>query len=177
VVWTTLQHNAKERQIRAVSQVRITLDTRYRGIIKRCREAINVLMPDQCASLVERSGGCVDVSLYSKHWPCLLPQHGPGKKHTRLIELQDWQRALIKQATEEFVRGLIHSDGCRVVANERGVSSVRYHFSKRSEHILGLFSAALDDLGIQWTRPSGYVVAVYRKTAVAHLDEFAGPKC
>ena len=26
--------------------------------------------------------GCVDVSLYSKHWPCLLPQHGPGKKHT-----------------------------------------------------------------------------------------------
>jgi hypothetical protein len=35
-----------------------------------------------------------------------------------------------------------------VVANDRGVRSVRYHFSNRSEDIIGLFTAALDHLEI-----------------------------
>jgi hypothetical protein len=116
------------------------------------------------------------VSLYSKHRPCLLPQHRPGLKHLRPIRLELWQEVLVKQATEEFIRGLIDSGGCRVVANDRGVRSVRYHFSNRSEDILGLFTGALDDLGIPWTRSSRYVIAVYRKAAVARLDEFVGPK-
>jgi LAGLIDADG-like domain len=129
----------------------------------------------QHASISPRKYGCVDVSHYSKHWPCLLPQHGPGKKHLRPIRLEPWQELLVKQSTEEFIRGLIDSDGCRVVANDRGIRSVRYHFSNRSEDILGLFTGALDNLGIPWTRSSRYVIAVYRKAAVARLDEFVGP--
>ena len=89
---------------------------------------------------------------------------------------QHANRAVINQAKEEFIRGLIDSDGCHVVANDRGVRSVRYHFSNRSEDILGLFSGALDQLGIPWTRPSRYCDAAYRKAAVARLDEFVGPK-
>ena len=27
-----------------------------------------------------------------KHWPCLFPQHGPGRKHERKIRLEAWQR-------------------------------------------------------------------------------------
>jgi hypothetical protein len=133
-------------------------------------------MPGQHAAIAKQPTRCVVVSLYSKHWPCLLPQHGPGKKHLRPIRLEAWQEVLVKQATEEFIRGLIDSDGCRVVANDRGVRSVRYHFSNRSDDIRGLFCAALDELGIPWTRPSKYQVAVYRKAAVARLDEFVGPK-
>jgi DNA-binding transcriptional regulator of glucitol operon len=83
---------------------------------------------------------------------------------------------LVKQAAEEFIRGLIDSDGCRVVANGRGIRSVRYHFSNRSDDIRALFCAALDDLGIPWTRPSRYQVAIYRKAATARLDEFVGPE-
>jgi hypothetical protein len=161
---------------RRVWCLRVTLDEKYPGIIDRCREAIDVLMPGQHAATRHRADGCVEVSLYSKHWPCLLPQHGPGKKHLRPIRLEPWQEVLVKEATEEFVRGLIDSDGCRVVANDRGVPSVRYHFSNRSDDIRGLFCAALDDLGIAWTRPGRYQVAVYRKAAVARLDEFVGPK-
>jgi LAGLIDADG DNA endonuclease family protein len=116
------------------------------------------------------------VTLYSKHWPCLLPQHGPGKKHLRPIALEAWQQILVNEVAEEFILGLIHSDGCRVVANDRGVTSIRYHFSNRSEDILGLFTAALDHLGIAWTRSTKYIVSVYRKAAVARLDEFVGPK-
>ena len=132
-------------------------------------------MPGQRAGIVKRVG-CVDVSLFSKHWPCLLPQHGPGVKHKRRIVLEPWQQALVDQATEEFVLGLIHSDGCRVVANDRGVRSIRYHFSNRSEDIIGLFTAALDKLGIHWTRSTKYIVSIYRKADTARLDEFIGPK-
>ena len=156
--------------------MRITLDSRYPGIVDRSREMMNVLMPDQRAAAYRRSDNCTEVYLYSKHWPCLFPQHGPGKKHLRPIRLELWQQALVKSATEEFVRGLIDSDGCRVVANDRGVKSVRYHFSNRSDDIRGLFCAALDELGIPWTRPRWFEIAVYRKAAVARLDEFVGPK-
>jgi hypothetical protein len=152
------------------------LDDKYPGIINRCRDAIDVLMPRQHAAALRRSCNCTKVSLYSKHWPCLFPQHGPGRKHLRPIRLEPWQEALVKQATEEFIRGLIESDGCRVVADDRGVRSVRYHFSNRSDDIRALFCAALDELGIPWTRPRWFEVAVYRKAAVARLDEFIGPK-
>lgn len=161
---------------RRVWHLRITLDKKYPEIIDRCRVAIDALFAGQRASTSPRTYGCVDVSHYSRHWPCLLPQHGPGKKHLRPIRLEPWQQVLVEQARQEFVRGLIDSDGCRVIANDRGVRSVRYHFSNRSEDILGLFCKALDALEIPWTRSSRYVIAIYRKAAVARLDEFVGPK-
>lgn len=161
---------------RRVWRLRITLDNKYAGIIERCRTAIDTLMPGQYAAILPQPKGCVVVSHYSKHWPCLLPQHGPGRKHLRPIRLVPWQEVLVKQATEQFIRGLIDSDGCRVVANDRGIRSVRYHFSNRSDDIRGLFTAALDAIGIPWTRPSRYVIAIYRKAATARLDEFVGPK-
>jgi hypothetical protein len=160
-----------------VWRLRIVLDTNYQAIIASCREAIDTLMPGQRAAVLQLPTRCAEVSLYSKHWPCLLPQHGPGRKHTRPIVLEAWQEVLVKEATEEFIRGLIHSDGCRVVANDRGVKSVRYHFSNKSEDILGLFTSALDDLGIPWTRSCKKTVSIYRKAATARLDEFVGPKC
>ena len=160
---------------RRVWRLRIVLDKKYPAIIHGCREAIETLMPGQRAA-VQQLQGCVEVSLYSKHWPCLLPQHGPGKKHMRPIVLEPWQETLVDKATEEFIRGLIHSDGCRVIANDRGVTSIRYHFTNHSEDILGLFTAALDHLGIPWTRSTRYIVSIYRKAATARLDEFVGPK-
>lgn len=132
-------------------------------------------MPGQHTGIVQRVG-CVDVSLHSKHWPCLLPQHGPGRKHLRPIRLEPWPQAFVDQETEEFILGLIHSDGCRVVANDRGVMSVRYHFSTMSEDIIGLFTGALDKLGIHWTRSSKKIVSIYRKADTARLDTFIGPK-
>jgi hypothetical protein len=155
--------------------VRITLDKKYPTIIDRCRQAVEVWMPGQHSGMVQRVG-CVDVSLCSKHWPCLLPQHGSGGKHPRRIALEPSQQAPVDQATEEFILGLIHNDGCRVVANDRGVMSVRYHFSNRSEDILGLFTAALDALDIPWTRSTKYIVSIYRKATTARLDEFVGRK-
>ncbi|TXH16493.1 MAG: hypothetical protein E6R06_30985 [Mycobacterium sp.] len=160
---------------RQVWRLRIALDEKYPAIISRCREAIDAVMPGQHAATVQKKG-CVEVYLYSKHWPCFFPQHGPGRKHDRRIALEAWQRAFVDQATEEFVLGLIHSDGCRVVANDRGVMSVRYHFSNMSEDIVNLFTGALDQLGIHWRRSSKKQLSIYRKADTARLDEFIGPK-
>lgn len=159
-----------------VWRLRIALDTKYPGIIDSCRKAIDVVMDGQHAHVQQQKANYAVVSLYSKHWPCLFPQHGPGPKHLRPIVLEAWQQAHVDAATEDFVRGLIHSDGCRVVANDRGVASVRYHFTNHSTDIRNLFCAALDALGIPWTQNSRYMIAVYRKAATARLDEFIGPK-
>jgi hypothetical protein len=64
-----------------VWRLRITLDSRYPKIIDRTFEAIEILMPGQRAGTWRRSDNCGGFYLYSKHWPCLFPQHGPGKKH------------------------------------------------------------------------------------------------
>ena len=118
--------------------------------------------------------------MYSKHWVCLFPQHAPGRKHRRSIELATWQREIVEQTREPFLRGLIHSDGCRVIARERQASRVReaprYSFSNKSDDIKKLFCESCDALGIRWTRPNEREIAIYRIESVGKLDEFVGPK-
>lgn len=166
---------------RGVYRLRITLDARYPQIISECQGALNALFPEKQAHAGRRRGSrCVDVSMWSKHWPCLIPQHGRGPKHSRPIRLTDWQKDMVGQEREAFLRGLIHSDGCRIVARERSGSGLReaprYLFSNRSEDIKGLFCDSCNALGIRWTRPSEIQIAIYRKASVAALDEFVGPK-
>lgn len=159
---------------RAVFRLRVVMDSQYPELVDETCQAMEALMPGQRAYRWTCKSRCVEISMYSKHWPCLFPQHGPGRKHEREIKLQAWQEKLL--IDEPFVRGLIHSDGCRVIANDRGVASIRYHFSQKSEDIKSLYCAALDRLGITWTRPCDKQIAVYRKEAVARLDRFIGPK-
>ncbi len=45
----------------------------------------------------------VFVSAYSKTWPCLIPQHGPGQKHHRPIVLEPWQEQLVERVRQIFV--------------------------------------------------------------------------
>jgi hypothetical protein len=161
---------------RGVYCLRVTCDVSYPQIIEECRDAMQSVLPQNKARLQVRSDGCVEVQMWSKHWPCLFPQHGPGRKHKRSIRLLEWQQDIVRQEAKMFLRGLIHSDGCRVVANDRGVASARYHFSNRSNDIKDLFCASLDQLSIPWTRPSDRDIAIYRKAATARLDEFIGPK-
>jgi hypothetical protein len=118
--------------------------------------------------------------MWSKHWPCLIPQHGPGRKHLRRIRLMPWQEQIVAANREAFIKGLIDSDGTRIIAVERKGSYVRevprYAFSNKSEDIKRLFCESCDALGIDWTRPSDRQIAIYRKASVARLDEFVGAK-
>jgi hypothetical protein len=128
--------------------------------------------------------GCTEIKSYSKHWPCLFPQHGPGMKHTRPIVLEPWQEDLVDQHTGPFLRGLFHSDGCRITnwvprktAGEPGrYEYPRYVFTNKSTDILGLCSTSLDRLGIAHRFPRADTISVARREAVAALDAVVGPK-
>jgi hypothetical protein len=52
--------------------------------------------------------GCLVTTVSWKHWPCLFPQHGPGRKHERPILLEDWQREIVERHPGDFLRGLFH---------------------------------------------------------------------
>lgn len=165
---------------RGVWRIRITLDARYPGIVQDGLTALSSVFPANRASIVQRPGRCVDLSLWSKHIPCLFPQHGPGRKHLRQISLTPWQTKLIADHRASLLKGLIHSDGTRTIAVERKGSyrreAPRYSFSNRSEDIKRIFCESCDLLGVRWTRPSDREIAIYRKASVARLDQFVGPK-
>jgi hypothetical protein len=105
-------------------------------------------------------------------------------KHTRKITLETWQQEIVDEFTEEFIRGLIHSDGCRAInkvrrrlpSGERWYEYPRYFFTNASDDIRNLFTDALDRLEIAWKQSNTRVISVARTEAVARLDEFVGPK-
>jgi hypothetical protein len=113
---------------------------------------------------------------YSKAWPCLFPQHGPGRKHEREIALAGWQRRLVARRPTLLLRGLIHSDGCRFQNTGRGWSHPRYSFANKSEDIKRIFCDACELVGLHWTRSGEKTIYVSRKADVAFLDRFVGPK-
>jgi hypothetical protein len=164
---------------RDVYALRITLDERYVSIIDLCVDAVRAVMPGNRVGIVPKQGS-VEVKAYSKRWPEVFPQHGPGRKHERPIVLEPWQQDIVDAETEAFVRGLIHSDGCRftntVRHGDRTYAYPRYNFTNASPDIRLLFTDACDRLGIAWRRMNARNVSVARRDAVAHLDEFVGPK-
>jgi hypothetical protein len=169
---------------RDVYRLRIFLDSRYPGILQECRTAITECVPDNKVSSFGHGSGfaadrretAVILCAYSKRWALLLPQHGPGKKHERPIILEEWQRDLVAASPERFLRGLIHSDGCRFInTGSYGWSNPRYSFSNLSDDIRSLFAWACGLLDLHTTR-APHTVYVSRKADVARMDEFIGPK-
>ena len=57
------------------------------GLRDQARSTMSAVMPTSSVFAVARTG-CTEVKSTSKHWPCLFPQHGPGRKHERRIELE-----------------------------------------------------------------------------------------
>jgi hypothetical protein len=159
----------------------LSLDGAYPGIVAAAAETLAAIVPANNVAVRTRSvSRCVDVSCYWLEWPRLLPQHGPGRKHTRPIALAGWQEEITHRHPEAMLRGLIHSDGCRFVAvvrkNGREYSYVRYDFSNRSDDIKSIFCDHLDLMGVRWRRIGNKSISVARMADVAVLDRFIGPK-
>lgn len=168
------------RARRGVFTLQIANDQRYPELNQEIAETIRRVKPN--ASPCLRSGsGSVRIEARWKHWPCVFPQHGAGRKHLRKIELVDWQLEIVAKYPEQLLRGLFHSDGCRFVnwaskPDGKRYYYVRYMFSNQSGDIRNILTAALDLLGIAWRQPRLDHIAVSRKEAVAALDAFVGPK-
>ncbi|MFI1680147.1 transcriptional regulator [Streptomyces sp. NPDC020607] len=174
-------------QRRGVHSLRIACADAWPGLIEACAAAISAVRPNNKVCRV-RSIGCQYVTSSSKHWPCLFPQHGPGKKHDRTITLEPWQQEIVDARPWDFIRGLIHSDGCRITNwTTRLVGGVRkryeyprYFFTNVSDDIRELFTRTLDALGVGWTHctrhGNPYNISVARKADVALMDIHVGPK-
>lgn len=168
---------------REVWNLHVFNDERYPGLNARLVELMGTVKPGGRPH-VRRKQGCVVTTVSWKHWLCLFPQHGPGKKHHRSISLTAWQHDLVARHPAALLAGLMHSDGCRVrnwatrrVGGEvRRYEYPRWQFSNRSEDILGLCCWALDLVGVAWRRSGPFTVSVSRRAAVARLDALVGPK-
>ncbi|WP_405494095.1 transcriptional regulator [Streptomyces sp. NBC_00096] len=166
-----------------VPSLRITCDDKWPGLMDSAEQSMRQVFPFNRVCRA-RKAGCHDVKVYSKHLTCLFPQHGPGKKHERRITLEDWQQAIVDAHPWEFLRGLIHSDGCRVtnwtVRNGKRYEYPRYFFTNKSDDIRKLCTDTLAKVGVQWTVLARgcdpFNVSIARKASVALMDEHIGPK-
>lgn len=166
--------------------LRLALDARYPAIIEGAAAAMAATGLPRTVSVRQKAdSGSVVVTGYSVRWPEAFPQHGPGRKHTRPIVLADWQEEIVAAAPEQFLRGLVESDGCRTInrfttllpSGRRATYAYpRYFFSNESADIRGLFCATCDRLGIRWTASSRRNISVARRDDVRRLDAIAGPK-
>jgi hypothetical protein len=166
---------------RDVYQLRISMDSRYPRIIGDTVRTMRAVLPRNRANVIKHPRhNVVLIGCYSKALPILFPQHGPGRKHRRKIELQPWQQTITFVHAEELIRGLIHSDGCRFVArqprNGRVYCYSRYSFSNKSRDIMRIFCDHLDLLGIHWTLTDAEQAQIARRDSVQALDSFVGPK-
>jgi hypothetical protein len=135
-------------------RLRIYQDRRYPELVNLARSSIaRVLGGDLARVGLVRCVGLVAVSAHWSHWPCLFPQHGPGMKHQRPIVLAEWQIAIVEAYPRQLLRGLIHSDGCRVI-----------------------FRDVCDAIGVEHRNSKPDTISVARRNSVASLDAFIRPK-
>ena len=141
-------------RVRATYTLRIFCDEQYGGIVDDVVRQIETVRGRGPVCRVS-APGCVVACAYWNHWPCLFPQHGPGKKHERTLTLEPWQEEIVTAHPAAFLRGLFHSDGCRVrnwatqtVGGERRrYEYARWQFVNHSTDIRGFCTRALDLLG------------------------------
>jgi hypothetical protein len=166
-------------------QLMISLDARYPGIVEAAEEAITVTVPGITTRRYRPKQNSVRVIATSSTWPAAFPQHGPGRKHLRTIELVPWQRQITERFPRELLRGLIHSDGCRCMNRFKtklpsgrvaAYEYPRYFFSNLSEDIRRIFCDHCELLGIRWTQSNARNISISHRKSVALIDEFIGPK-
>ena len=162
--------------------LRISCDAVYPQIINDVSGVLRRISPHAVHHV--RAPGCVVVTSGWKHWPCLFPQDGPGRKHGRTLWLAPWQHEIVTAHPGPFLRGLLHSDGCRVrnwarrtVAGEpKRYDYPRWQFVNASDDIRGFFCDALDTVDVPWRHSSARTISVSTREAVARLDALVGLK-
>ncbi len=98
--------------------------------------------------------------------------------------MADWQWTIVREHPADFLRGLFHSDGCRVrnwatrpVAGElKRYDYPRWQFTNHSAEIRGWCCEALDLVGVPWRASNWKTISVSTRAGVARLDELIGLK-
>jgi hypothetical protein len=164
---------------------------RFESWIPRCRSLFRparialTLLPLRVHKNRHRVHRYVRIEACSKGWPEAFPQVGPGRKHTRKIELAPWQREIVDRHPEQFLSGLLHSDGCRTINRFKTklpsgrvaeYAYPRWFFTNRSADIRALFCEYCDRLGIRWTQSNPRNISISHRRSVALVDSFVPAK-
>jgi hypothetical protein len=170
----------------ASARICITLDAQYGDLVAEAEGALATAFPRAAVSRRRRpTSRTTDLTLSDPSLPYAFPQCGPGRKHERVIRLEDWQLALTNASPESLIRGLVHSDGCRSTnaftttlpsGRVAKYEYPRYFFSNLSSDIRGIFCDHCDLLGLRWTQSNSRNISIAHRDSVARLDEFVGPK-
>jgi hypothetical protein len=166
--------------------LRISCDPEYPRILEEIQTAMRTVFADRLPRAFSPTGSAVRViSVSHPSVRDAFPQHGPGKKHERAIVLEAWQDRLSARHPEALIRGLIHSDGCRVTNTVRTTLPsgraaeyryTRYFFSNLSADIRQIFRRHCALLGVHVTQSNPRNLSVSRRTSVEILDRHVGPK-
>ena len=157
-------------------RLRLSLDAKYPAIVAEAEALLRRVFPAcRVGRVVADGGSTVVLWVYHGHLACLFPQHGPGKKHERAMELESWQRELVRAAPWAFVRGCIRSDGCSFMNRTGRYAYLSYEFRNWSTDILGIFASTCSELGLH---PRQYAdrVRLCRRADVAELLTHVGVK-
>lgn len=138
--------------ISRVATLSIALDKKYEKMnnyIEKCFTELFNKNPQIYDRSIDRGqkfkSNSICIKCSKKNLEILFPQHGKGKKHSRAIELREWQNIII---SHELVKGLIYSDGSYYYCKKR--QQYEYNFSNSSYDIIKILEKHLTILNIQY---------------------------
>jgi len=155
---------------RDVFNLHVFNDVRYPGDNARLQWLMAAVKPG-ARPHTRLAPGCVITTTSWKHWPCLFPQHGPGRKHERPIVLEPWQVQAVEAHPAAFLRGLFHSGVRALRPSLRGLRRAR-----RLRRLGTPRSAATRGARRLEIQSNQKTISVSTRAGVARLDTLIGLK-
>ena len=165
-------------------KLRLACDRKYPSIINEIQQCLTNLhlSPSIC-----NQQHIDEVYCHGKLLPEMFPTFD-GPKHKNALTLTDWQRAVIDEHPQSFIRGLFHADGSRYIHKQGQYQYVKYNLTNRSKDLVDLFCSACDTVGIEYKvhpRPFinksgdkhvGWTVTIGKRSEVVKCEQFLGIK-
>lgn len=181
-----LQHDIK-RKTRSYTFM-ISNQRSFTRMNQEIVHALQILFPNKTVKFYNRKkSDCINIKLTAINLNLLFP-HGRGLKHTRKIELANWQEKMIEKYPKEFIKGIIESDGCRFAPRKKQCPSyIIYQFTNCSLDIHLLLQKFAKQIGLNFTfrerkniklkyRTPAYLTCFNDKKSFEILESFIGPK-
>lgn len=163
-------------------RLRIFFDSKYPMLIAESEDLLSRFFPSNLVGSQYQHGGTMTIlRVHNSHLRCLFPQHGPGLKHCRLIDLEPWQEELVAQEPWPLIRGLIRSDGCSFINRTGRYEYLSYGFGNMSVGVTAILIDACRRVGVDYRvnldrRRDYWDVRINRRESVAKMVEHVGIK-
>lgn len=129
------------------TRLRVTCDLKYPILIREIKHSLELLLPKNKVSLVQRPSNCVDISVYSNKLNFLIPWRvGAGTKFQQSARIPEWIFDK-EHFVSACVKGLIQTDGC--IYLDRGYQMVS--FSNTTYALAYDIFRAIQELGFKPT--------------------------